>query len=116
MSGDPKLNTETIDAQLIDYVASRIAGEIQPDKIILFGSFARGDANQESDLDLFVIKDTDESSRLIRRKIDRLLWGRRFPLEVIVRTQKEVDQNIKAKNPFYLHHIFKEGKILYEKK
>tara|TARA_B100000315_G_C14212582_1_gene422748 strand:- start:33 stop:425 length:393 start_codon:yes stop_codon:yes gene_type:complete len=116
MTGDPKLNTEKIDFRLIDYVASKIVGEIQPEKIILFGSHARGDFDRDSDLDLFVIKDTGESSRIIRRKIDRLLWGRRFHLEVIVRTPEEVARNLKARNPFYLYHIFKEGKILYEKK
>lgn len=116
MPGDPKLNTENIDAQLIDYVVSKIAREIQPEKIILFGSQARGDSTPESDLDLFVIKDTPNPSRLVRRQIDRLLWGRKFPIEVIVRTPEDVTRNLKAKNPFYLHHIFKEGKLLYEKK
>ncbi|MDP6040930.1 MAG: nucleotidyltransferase domain-containing protein [Candidatus Latescibacteria bacterium] len=115
MSGDPKLGTERIDAQIIDYVAAKIAEEIQPEKIILFGSHARGDADQNSDLDLFVVTEAQEPSRIVRRKIDRLLWGRRFPIEVIVRTPQEVDRNLKAKNPFYLHHIFKEGKVLYEK-
>ena len=116
MTGDPRLNTTNIDAQLIDYVVSKIAREVQPEKIILFGSQARGDAHAESDLDLFVIKDTPNASRLVRRQIDRLLWGRKFPLEVIVRTPEDVTRNLKARNPFYLHHIFKDGKILYEKK
>jgi predicted nucleotidyltransferase len=116
MPGDPRLNTEKIDSRLINYVVSKIAREIQPEKIILFGSQARCDANSESDLDLFIIKDTPNPSRLVRRQIDRLLWGRKFPLEVIVRTPEDVTRNLKAKNPFYLYHIFKEGKILYEKK
>ena len=115
MSGDPNLNTEKITSQLIDYIVTKIVREIRPEKVILFGSYARGDFNQDSDLDLFIIKNGEESSRMIRRKVDNLLWGRRFPVDLIVRTRDEVDWNLKAKFPFYLHLIFKEGKVLYEK-
>ncbi|MBN2088936.1 nucleotidyltransferase domain-containing protein [candidate division KSB1 bacterium] len=88
---------------------------MEPEKIILFGSFARGDATSESDLDLFSIKKSHESSRLLRRKIDALLRGRRFSLDLIVRKPEEVSWNLQVMNPFYLSHIFKEGKVLYEK-
>ena len=88
-----------------------------PQKIILFGSYARGNFGQDSDLDLFIaVEGGKESSRSIRRKIDGLLWGRRFPIDLIVKNKQEIEWNFKAKNSFYLHHIFKEGKVLYEKK
>ena len=115
MSIDKRLNTEKITPELIDYMVEKIVREIQPEKIILFGSYARGDFNSGSDLDLFIIKDGKESSRIIRRKIETLLWGRRFPVDLIVRKQKEVEWNFRAKNTFYLYHIFRDGKVLYEK-
>ncbi|MEW5766294.1 MAG: nucleotidyltransferase domain-containing protein [bacterium] len=115
MSRDQRLNTEKITSELIDYIVAKIIREIQPEKIILFGSYARGDFNQDSDIDLFIIKESKESSRMIRRKVDGLLWGRRFPMDIIVRKPAEVEWNFKAKNPFYLYHIFKNGKVLYEK-
>jgi len=115
MSIDQRLNTEKITPGLIDYVVKKIVREIQPEKIILFGSYARGDFNQESDLDLFIIKESEESGRVIRRKVDALLWGRRFPVDIIVRKPEEVEWNFRAKNPFYLYHIFKDGKVVYEK-
>jgi len=62
-----------------------------------------------------VVDDRKESSRLIRRRADALLWGRRFPVDLIVRKEKEIKWNFKAKNPFYINHIFKDGKVLYEK-
>lgn len=117
MTIDQRLKTETLTPGLIDYIINKIAREIQPEKIILFGSYARGDFNGKSDLDLFVVVNDDvESSRLIRRKVDALLWGRRFPVDVIVRKEGEIKWNFKAKNPFYVHGIFKDGKVLYEKK
>ena len=115
MSIDQSLNTERITPELINYIVEKIVREIQPEKIILFGSYARCDFNQGSDLDLFIVKDGKESSRITRRKVESLLWGRRFPMDLIVRKPEEVEWNFRAKNPFYLYHIFKDGKVLYEK-
>ncbi len=112
---DQKLNTEKITPELINYVVEKIIKEIKPEKIILFGSYARGDFNQDSDLDIFIIKDGEESSRIMRRKVDALLRGRKFAVDLWVRKPKEVEWNFRAKNPFYLYHIFKEGKVVYEK-
>jgi len=117
MAIDQNLNTEKITPDLIRYIVNKIAQEVRPEKIILFGSYARGDFGRNSDLDLFIeVDEGKESSRLTRRKIETLLCGRRFSLDLIVRNQKEIDWNFRAKNPFYIHHIFKDGKVLYEKK
>ncbi len=112
---DKKLHTETITPELLDYIIKKIVDAIQPEKIILFGSFARGDYNKNSDIDLFIIKDGISSNETLRRKIDALLRGRLFSIDLFVRKPIEVEMNIKAKNPFYLYHIFKNSKVLYEK-
>ena len=112
---DKKLSTSKITPDLIKYVVQKIVKEIDPEKIILFGSYARGDYSKESDLDLFIIKDGDYNSRMSRRKIAELLWGRKFAIDLFVRKTEEVEWNFKAKNPFYIYHIFKDGKVLYEK-
>jgi len=116
MSIDQKLNTEKITTELVDYIVEKIVNEIQPEKIMSFGSYAIGNFNDDSDLDLFIIKDSKDSNETIRRKVDNLLWGIRLPVDVIVRKSEEVEWNFKAKNPFYIYHIFKNGKVLYEKK
>ena len=115
MSIDRRLNTEKITPELINYIVEKLVREIQPEKIILFGSYARGDFDRDSDLDLFIIKDAKESSRIMRRKVDALLRGRKFAVDLLVRKPKEVEWNFRAKNPFYLYHIFRDGKVLYEK-
>lgn len=112
---DKKLKTDEITPELIDYVVAKIVREFQPEKIILYGSFARGDFHKDSDLDLFIIKESEEPSRLLRRKVDELLTGRLFPVDIRVRKPAEVEWNFRAQNPFYLHHIFKDGKVLYDK-
>ena len=114
MSIDQRLGTEKITPDLINYIVEKIVQEIQPEKVILFGSYARGDFKQDSDLDLFIIKESEESSRIMRRKVDSLLRGRKFAVDLLVRKPKEVEWNFRAQNPFYLYHIFKDGKVLYE--
>lgn len=111
---DKRLQTEKITPELIDYIVEKIAREVEPEKIILYGSYARGDFHENSDLDLFIIKDCD-SNRLLRRKVDALLRGRRFPVDIRVRKPVEVAWNLRAENPFYLYHVFGQGKLLYEK-
>ncbi len=65
---DQTLNTEKITPKLVQYIVDKIVREIKPKKIILFGSYARGDFSKESDLDLFiVVEKVEESSLLIRR-------------------------------------------------
>jgi predicted nucleotidyltransferase len=111
---DKKLDTEEITPALIRYITDKIVREIKPEKIILFGSFARGDARKDSDLDLFVVNNGDSENETIRRQIETLLWGRKFGLDLLVRKPEEVAWNFRAKNTFYTKHIFKDGKILYE--
>jgi len=113
---DLKLSTNHITNELITYIIDKIVWEIHPEKIILFGSHATGTATKDSDLDLFIIKDSEEENREIRRKIDLLLFGRRFGIDIIVRKPQEVEANLKDNNPFYIYHIFKDGKVIYDRK
>lgn len=115
MQIDERLRTEKITPELIDYIVEKIVRKIHPEKVILYGSYARGDFHKHSDLDLFIVKDGDEPSRQQERLVDDLLMGRLFPADIRVRKPAEVDWNFRAQNPFYLHHIFKHGKVLYDK-
>lgn len=92
---DLKLNTDNVTDELIGYMVDKIVSEISPEKIILFGSHATGTTTKDSDLDLFIIKDGNVENREIRRKIDLLLFGRRFGVDIIVRKPQEVEANLK---------------------
>ncbi len=112
---DERLNTREITSELIAYIVEKIVREVAPQRIIMFGSRARGEARDDSDLDLFVIQDSQTANRQVRRQIEYLLWGRRFAVDLIVRTPEEVERNVKDNNPFYTRHILKEGRMLYER-
>lgn len=104
-----------ITPETIEYICKRIVEAIDPVKIILFGSYAEGRADKESDLDLFVIHDLPESSRKVRRKVGQLFLHRRFGLDLIVRNPEQVKANVDDNNPFYTEHIFRRGVILYDR-
>lgn len=112
---DARLQTEQITPEIITYIVEKIVRSVAPERIVLFGSYARGEAREDSDLDMFVVQDSHESNRVIRRQIEALLWGRRFSLDLIVRRPEEVAWNMMDSNPFYTQHLFGEGKIVYER-
>jgi len=86
--------------------------EYEPERIILFGSQARRTADQYSDLDIVIIKETDE------RFLDRLntvyeLVQPRFAMDVLVYTPQEFREMQEQGNAF-VEMVLKEGVIIYE--
>ncbi|TSC66153.1 MAG: DNA polymerase beta domain-containing protein, partial [Microgenomates group bacterium Gr01-1014_80] len=78
--------------------------------IILFGSAARGELSEDSDLDILVIKDTDKSF-MDRMSDARAQIRTRIPLDIIVLTPKEA-REIPKKSTFF-RQILEEGKLIY---
>ena len=109
---DPRLATRELTPNLLDYIVQKIVAAIHPQKIILFGSWARGNAGLDSDLDLFIVYDGDENERLVRRKIDLMFWGREFGMDILVSRPEEVAMYLQRREPFYLYHVLRDGKIV----
>ncbi|HET89365.1 MAG TPA: nucleotidyltransferase domain-containing protein [Chloroflexi bacterium] len=112
---DPRLQTKQVTPELISYIVEKIANSVAPQRIILFGSRAREESTQMSDLDLFIVQDSKMSNREMRRKIEHLLGGRQFGVDLLVRRPEEVERNVDDGNPFYTRHILEEGRVLYER-
>ena len=104
-----------VDENVLQEIVRRLVEAVDPDRIILFGSRARGDARPDSDVDLLIVKDTDQPG--YRRTIPayRALSGLGVPKDIIWRTPAEVEDWSRV--PTYVTtRALKEGKILYEKR
>ena len=84
-----------------------------PEKIILFGSAARGDADEYSDLDVIVIKETDR--RFVQRLVEAgALVSSPRHVDIFVYTPGELEAMIEEENPF-IESALRDGKVVYEK-
>ena len=92
----------------------KIVEELKPEKIILFGSYAYGMPTPHSDVDLLVVMKTNESLKERSWKVSRLLLPRPFPVDILVRTPKEIKEGLKS-GDFFLQEILSRGKVLYER-
>ena len=101
--------------KLIKEMVGKIVSSYKPVKIILFGSYAFGEPDQDSDIDFLIIKDTDE--RPIDRRVNvRTIVSdpKRFiPFDPIVLTSGELEERIRIGDQF-IEEILKTGEVLYE--
>ncbi len=93
----------------------RFLNPYKPEKIFLFGSFAWGRPNRDSDIDLLIIKRTKKNpyqripeARLYLSKIDRAF-------DILVMTPEEIKKRLKL-GDFFIKEILQRGKLLYERK
>lgn len=97
----------------ISEIIDKIAFGYKPEKIIMFGSYAIGNQNENSDLDLFVIKETDIPRPQRTVKVRKLLYGSMVPMDLIVYTPKEIEAARENKYSF-VYEVLNTGKIVYE--
>lgn len=97
----------------IQAVADKIAKEFQPEKIILFGSYAWGKPGPNSDVDVLVIKDTPKKRWEREYELRSKLIGNHFPpLDVLIYTPTELE-NRKTIGDLFVADIITNGTILY---
>jgi uncharacterized protein len=92
----------------------KIVDELKPEKVILFGSYAYGKPTPHSDVDLLVVLKTSASLKERSWKVSRLLLPRPFPVDILVKTPKEIEKALKS-GDFFLQEILTRGKVLYER-
>ena len=95
-------------------LVSKIVDKYSPDKIYLFGSYAWGNPTIDSDVDLFIVKNTVESQRKRSRKLRNLLFGSGIPFDLLVYTPSEIKKRL-AMGDFFINDIIKKGEVLYER-
>lgn len=88
---------------------------LDPQKIILFGSHAKGNATPESDIDLLIIKETNKRPAQRIGEVLKLVWGNIPHIEPQVLTPTEFQKAIDENRFFITREVLPHGKILYEK-
>ncbi len=101
----------TVDEELLQEVVKRIVEAVAPEKIILFGSAARGEMGPDSDLDLLVVK-ARESPRQVERVIYRRLIGIGVPKDVLVVTPEHLEKH-KDTIGYIYRPALREGRVIY---
>jgi predicted nucleotidyltransferase len=105
------MHRKSIPMEAIRWVVDEIAHKFSPLKIILFGSYARGNPRPESDVDLLIVMDAPDISRqslAIRRAV-----ACAFGLDLVVHTPETLKQRIEW-GDFFLKEAVSQGKVLYE--
>ena len=102
----------TIARPQIRKFARQVAKQFNPNKIILFGSYAYGKPTEDSDVDMLVImpfkgRGTHKATEIL------LATDPRFPIDLLVRTPEQVRTRIKL-GDFFIREITQKGKVLYE--
>lgn len=91
----------------------RLVEEFHPERIIMFGSQARGDADADSDIDLLVICPLTMDRREMALAMDRALWGLRLARDIVVMSPEEFERDRQIPGTI-ARPAWLEGKVLYE--
>lgn len=95
-------------------LVNKIATTYQPDKIMLFGSYATGQATEDSDVDLLIIKETGVPRHQRGREVRRFLYGLKIPMDIVVATPQELEQSRQEPHSF-LATALDSAKTVYER-
>ena len=99
----------------VEAVIGRLVAGYQPDRILLFGSRARGAGGGDGDIDLLVVKDTNAAPQERRAEVERLLADRTLPLDICVYTPAELNRLYRLGSPF-IEDVLDSAKVVYMRK
>jgi uncharacterized protein len=98
--------------ELLAEITRRIVESFHPHKVILFGSYAYGAPHRDSDLDLFVIMDSDERPAPRGIPVYNAAKVPFLPMDLLVRTPEEVEQRLQVGDHF-VREVLEKGRVLY---
>jgi predicted nucleotidyltransferase len=101
-----------IDA-IVEQATHLLVEAAHPEKIILFGSLARGDFTEDSDLDLLVILPSVEDRIEEMARLRRVLKGIPLPIDIVVYSKAELERRRDLRGTM-LYHALREGQVLHD--
>lgn len=109
----PEARLVPADSAIVGRAVDILSREMNPRRIVLFGSTARGEAGPESDIDLLVVMDGFESRFAEMNRASRLLASLRVPVDVLIYTVDEVEQWSGVVNHI-LNEAVRSGRVVYD--
>ncbi|MDQ7782074.1 MAG: nucleotidyltransferase domain-containing protein [Desulfomonilaceae bacterium] len=103
-----------MDKELLSDITDRIVRTFNPIRVVLFGSAARSEDDEQSDVDLFIEMESDLKPPERAVLVSSIFGLRRWPLDLIVYTPEEV-RRLKGIRGSMPSRIEAEGKVLYER-
>jgi len=104
-----------VDMANIEEVAKRIGGNANAEAVILFGSYARGNADENSDVDFLVIAESKLPRFKRSRELYKLFKPYPFGMDILVYTPAEIEKGRKVSWSF-VSTVLREGKTVYAKR
>jgi len=101
-------------SEFLPEITRRILSISTPERIILFGSYARGDFGPDSDLDLLVVIPGVQSPRSESTRLRRALRGLLVPVDIVVVTPQQIERYRNTMGYIYSSALT-EGKVIYER-
>ena len=107
------MTTDSVDRpELISEIVRRVVAVAHPDKIILFGSAARGDVRAHSDIDVLIVKSGDFHKGRLTGVIYRSLYGMDASVDVIVVKPEDIEKYRDC--PYtVIRPALREGRVIY---
>ncbi|MBI4790297.1 MAG: nucleotidyltransferase domain-containing protein, partial [Chloroflexi bacterium] len=96
-------------------VVRKIVENFDPEKVILFGSYAYGKPTIDSDVDVLVVMESNETPAARATRVIGALRGKTFPMDILVSTPAEIEHRL-AIGDFFYQEIVGMGKVLYERR
>jgi predicted nucleotidyltransferase len=102
-----------LNEQTLQQAVDRIVAAAQPSRVIVFGSYGRGDATEDSDLDLMVIAPEVENKYEEMIRLNRVVGNVGTGVDLLVYSEKEYQRRSQVPGTV-LYWARKEGRVLYE--
>jgi len=104
-----------INRDILHEASQRLVRQFNPQQIILFGSYARGTADEHSDVDLLVVCSFQGNRRKLMVEMDRSLRGLNLARDIVILSPEEFERDRHIPGTL-ARPISQEGEVLYERK
>jgi predicted nucleotidyltransferase len=98
--------------KIVEDTIARILSVISPKQVFLFGSAARGDLHENSDIDLLVVVPNGTHRRKTAQSIYRNMLGLDFAADIVVVTEEDVEKYHDAEG-WVIREALAEGRLVY---